>query len=261
VSGNNIILGFLFVLASFLAIHSRRYELAGFLLALATIQPGAVFFVLLFALFWSATRRLWSLIVWFFAGIAILSILGVFFIADWPLQYLRVIFNFGEYYPILNPVSIFSTELPGMGRQLGWGFSILMGIILFVEWRAARTKEFSWFLWTASLTFTLSPWLGLPADPNDFLFLLLPFILILAMWDRRFEHFGKWMAGSSILILGIGFWLIYHQSLAKNMSSQENSIFLFLYPLFLLFGLYWVRWWAIRAPKDYVEVLKSVEKY
>jgi hypothetical protein len=260
-SGNIIILGFLFVLSSFLAIRSQRYELAGILLALATIQPGAVFFVLLFVLFWSFSRRLWPVIVWFFAGIAILSILGLFFIPNWPLQYLRVIFNFGEYFPIINPVSVFSSGLPGMGRQLGWGFSLIIGIILILEWLAARRRDFGWFLWTASLTFTLSPWLGLPADPNDFILLLLPFILILAMWDQRFEHFGKWMAVSSILVLLVGFWLIFVQVMSGSDPGQANGIFLFLFPLFLLIGLYWVRWWSVRAQKDYVEVLRSVDKF
>ena len=261
VSGNVIVIGFFFVLASLLAIHSKRYELAGILLALATIQPGAVFFVLLFVLFWSASRRYWPVILWFFAGLAILFILGLFFIPDWPVQYLRVIFNFGEFFPILTPVSIFSAGLPGMGRQLGWGFSLLMWIILLLEWLAARKREFGWFLWTTCLTLVLSPWLGLPADPNDFVLLLFPFILVLAMWDQRFQHFGKWMATSSILVLLVGFWAIFVQILSNGDPSRQNGIFLFLFPLLLLFGLYWVRWWAIRLQKDYVEVLKSVEKY
>lgn len=260
-SGSVVIIAMFFLYLAFASIREKRYELAGILLALATIQPRTILLVLMFVLFWSLTKRLWLIVVWFFAGVSVLFILGLFFIPDWPIQYLRIIFNFEEYYQVITPVSVFSSGLPGMGRQLGWGLSLIMVIILILEWLAARNKGFSWFLWTASLTLVVSQWIGIPADPEDFVLLLLPFVLVLAVWEQRFARFGKWIAGLSLVSLLFGLWMIFARIFPNASSFQLNSVFLFPFPLFLLISLYWVRWWAVRSQGDYVEGLKSVEKF
>lgn len=257
--GSVIILSSLFVYLSLMAIRLGRHELAGILLAMATIQPRAVVLVIVFILVWSISKRLWSIVVWFLAGEAILIILGLFFIPDWPIQYLRILFDFKEFYQVLNPVSVFSSSMPGMGRQLGWGLSLTMVIILIFEWLAARKKDFHWFLWTVSLTLVVGPWIGIPSDPNDFVLLILPLILILAAWDVRFSRFGKWMAGFSLVVLLAGLWGIFTLINPEMTSIQQSRIFLFPLPFLLLIGLYWVRWWATRPKRDYIEELKTIE--
>jgi hypothetical protein len=42
---------------------------------------------------------------------------------------------------------------------------------------------------------------------------------------------------------------------------EQSRIFLFIMPFFLLIGLYWVRWWAIRPYRGLIEELKVVEDY
>ncbi len=155
-SGSMVILSALFIFLALLAIRFGRYELAGLLLALATIQPRAAVLIILFVLFWTLSKRLWTVAFWFLAGAAVFLILGMLFIPDWPVQYMRVIFNFKDYFPVNTPVAIFSSALPGMGKQLGWGLSLFMIILMIVEWFAARKKDFSWFLWTVSLTIVAS---------------------------------------------------------------------------------------------------------
>jgi len=260
-SGSVIILSSLFVFSSLVAIRLRRHELAGILLAMATIQPRAVVLVIVFILVWSISKRLWSILVWFLAGEVMLIILGLFFIPDWPLQYLRIVFQFKDFYQVITPVAVFSSELPGMGRQLGWGLSLIMVIILFFEWLAARKKDFNWFLWTVSLTLVVSPWIGIPSDPNDFVLLILPLILILAAWDQRFSRFGKWMAGIGLLILLAVLWGIFVMNYHELSSLQLSRIFLFPMPFFLLIGLYWVRWWAIKPQVDFIEEISSLDRY
>jgi len=84
-SGSIIIIVALFIFLALLTIRFRRYELAGLLLALATIQPRAVLLVIIFILFWSLSKRLWRIAFWFFAGVAILFIIGLLFIPNWPI--------------------------------------------------------------------------------------------------------------------------------------------------------------------------------
>jgi len=260
-SGSMVILSALFIFLALLTIRFGRYELAGLLLALATIQPRAVLLVILFILFWSLSKRLWTVAFWFLAGTAILVILGLLFIPDWLVPYMRVILNFKDYFQLNTPVAIFSSALPGMGKQLGWGLSLLMIILLIIEWFAARKKDYSWFLWTISLTIVVGQWVGIPADLNDFVLLILPLVLILATLDRRFLRYGKWMAGASLVISLGGLWGIYFLTYPNMSSLQQDRLFLFVFPLFLLIGLYWVRWWAIRPQMDFIEDIKAVDRY
>jgi hypothetical protein len=260
-SGSMIILSALFIFLALLSIRFGRYELAGLLLALATIQPRGVLLVILFILFWSFSKRLWTIAFWFLAGTAILLILGMLFIPDWPVQYMRVILNFQDYFPLNTPVAIFSSALPGMGKQLGWGLSLVMTILLIIEWFAARKKEFSWFLWTVSLTIVVGQWVGIPTDLNDFVLLILPLVLILATLDRRFSRYGKWMSGASLVIFLGGLWGIYFLTDPNISSLQQDRLFLFVFPLILLIGLYWVRWWAIRSYRGLIEDLRVVEEF
>jgi hypothetical protein len=260
-SGSMVIPSALFIFLALITIRFERYELAGLLLALATIQPRAVLLVILFILFWSFSKRLWTITFWFLAGAVILLILGVLFIPNWPVQYVQVIFNFKDYFPVYTPVAIFSSALPGMGKQLGWGLSLLMIILLIIEWFAARKKDFSWFLWTISLTIVVGQWVGIPADLNDFVLLILPLVLILATLDRRFLRYGKWMAGASLVIFLGGLWGIYFLTNPNMSSLQQDRLFLFVFPLILLVGLYWVRWWTIRPQMDFIEDIKAVDRY
>jgi hypothetical protein len=260
-SGSMVILSAFFVFMALLTVRFEKYELTGLFLALATIQPRAVLLVILFILFWSLSKRIWVVSFWFLAGTAILLILGLFFIPDWPIQYVRVIFNFKDYFPTLTPVAIFSSALPGMGKQLGWGLSLLMVVLLIVEWLAARKKDFSWFLWTVSLTMVAGQWVGIPADLNDFVLLILPLVLILATLDRRFSHYGKWISGAILLIFLVGLWGIFYLTYPEMSSLQQSQIFLFNLPFFLLLGLYWVRWWAIRPYRGLIEELRVVEEF
>ena len=102
-SGSAVILSALFIFLALLTIRSGRYELGGLCLALATIQPKAVLLVILFILFWSLSKRIWTIAFWFLAGMAILIIISLFFIPDWPIQYIRIAFNFKDYFPVNNP--------------------------------------------------------------------------------------------------------------------------------------------------------------
>ena len=260
-SGSLVLLSALFIFLALLSIRYGKYEIGGLCLALATIQPRAVLLVILFILFWSLSKRLWTVAFWFLAGVTILIILGLFFIPDWPIQYFRTIFNYKDYFPINTPVTIFSASLPGMGRQLGWGLSLLMIIVLIIEWLAARKKDFTWFLWTVSLTIVAGQWVGIPAKLIDLVLLILPMVLILATLDRRFLKYGKWMAVISLVTFLAGLWGIYYLTYQNISAPKQDRLFLLVIPAVMLVGLYWVRWWAIRPYRGLIEELRVVEGY
>lgn len=243
-----------------LAIHGKRYELAGILLALSMIQPHVIILFVVFVLIWAGSQRRWVLIFWFFSTLLILIILSVFLVPDWPIQYLRILWNFPKYFPSGTPGFAFQTWWPGMGRQLGWLLSVFLGIILMIEWWLARRSNFRWFLWTACLTLAITPWIGIPVSPDIHVLLSLPFVVVVAMFEERWQKSGK-----LVVLAFVGSVFIWEWFLVLNTQGYIGSNLglglMFPHPLLLLFGLYWVRWWTIRPKRLLVDELRDSEKY
>ncbi|RLD11532.1 MAG: hypothetical protein DRI56_00955 [Chloroflexota bacterium] len=250
INGNAVIIIGLLLTGAFLAIRNGRDEIAGFLLAYSTINPQLVFVIILFILFWSVSQRRWKIIGWFFGSLAALIVLGIFFIPNWITQNIWEVIRSAAYNPAGTLGEVLGGWMPGIATQLKWGITILFGLILFWEWWSARQKDFTWFLWTASLTLVVSQWIGIPTNPGNFIFLFPALVLILSGWDKRWKKHGNWIALTAILILLLGLW-----SLSLNYTSQlaQDPIMFIPFPAFLLFGLYWIKWWIVRPARLVLE--------
>jgi hypothetical protein len=252
ISGNATILAALFLLASLDALRLERDASAGALLGLATIQPGVVVVVLPFILLWSISRKRWLVVTWFFGLLAVLSIIGVFFIPGWIVEWLRNLLHYSDYLSPAIPGAAFRNWWPGIGRQAGLLFTLILVISLFSEWWVARAKEFRWFLWAAGVTLIIAQWVGLPAGVENFITLFLPAAIIASALEARGGRKTRWVIGLVLLVLYGGTWGLYFS--AKE--EQLRPAMLFLPPLALLLLSYWVRYWAIHPRRLLVEELK-----
>lgn len=261
VNGNAVILVALFVVGSMEALRTGRDELAGVLLALATIKPHLVVVIGLFLLIWTLSQRRWRMLFWFLVVVVLLSVAMALFIPDWPLQNLREILRYSSYNPPGTPAAVLATWLPATGRQIGWAMSALIGLILILEWMAARRKEFRWFLWTACLTLTASPWIGIQTDPGNFVMLFTPIVLVFAVLEEHLTRRGRVLNGFLMAVLLVGPWVIFFQTVETVFGQpQQHPGLLFPLPLYLLITLYWIRWWAIRPQRLLVETLRDYEE-
>jgi len=120
-----------------------------------------------------------------------------------------------------------------------------------------RKKDFRWVLWTGCLTLTISPWIGLPVELDDLVLLLLPLILVLSVWEERFGTQGYWIAATVPVLLLLGLWLLDFRASNAMFPQRAMDALIFPMPLLILIGLYWVRWWAIRPVRTYIEDLRS----
>ena len=231
--------------------------MGGIFLALAAIQPQMTILVIIFILFWAASQKRRILIVWFFMTLILLSILGLFLVPDWLMQYIKLIYNFKEYFPPGNPGALFIELWPGLGKQLGW---LVMAasciLVIFEAWLALR-KDFRQFLWTACLIMVISQWIGIPIIPGNFVGLILPLILVSAMLTERWHRGGPWMA---VVISIVGFiweWVLFYNNIfGDNPHGQLNLIIPL--PFMLIIGLYWVRWWVVKPKRQLLEELRFV---
>ncbi|GAB4527224.1 MAG: hypothetical protein Fur0018_12750 [Anaerolineales bacterium] len=250
INGNAVVLVALFIAGSLLALSAGQNEAAGILLALATIKPHLVLLPAMLMLIWTVSQRRWRFVVWFLGMLVFLIALGMFFIPNWPLQNLREILRYTSYNPPTTIQDALQEWLPGAGRQLGWILSAGLGILLLVEWARAWKKPFHHFLWVLCLTLTAGQWIGMTTDPGNFILLFLPLTLVFAEFEHRYGHAARWWSLFSILGLLVGLWWIFLVTLTQvNGQPQQSTVMFVPLPLYLFWGLYWVRWWAIHTAR------------
>jgi len=259
INGNAVIVVALLLAGVFIALKNGSDELAGILLGFSTIKPQIVILVITYVFFWSISVRRWRVVLWTIITIVFISILAMFFIPDWPLQNLWEVLRYPSYNPPGTPGAVFAAWWPATGNKLSWGLTGILVLLLGGEWLASRRKEFHWFLWTACLTLTADQWIGIQTDPGNFIVLLVPLVLIFAMWEKRLRRAGVIAAIGSMLILFAGLWLLFLGTIDYGYQPQQSPVMFFPFPLFLLVGLYWVRWWAMKPARMPLEELRGVE--
>ena len=258
VEGNAVILSAVLVVLALNSMRSGQDELAGALFAFAIMKPAAVLVLVLFVLFWSLAQRRWRLLAWFFGSIFLLSAAAMFFVFDWPLQYLRLLLAMVRQFGADSPAALFSTWWPGMGEKLGQMLSAVVFAVLVLEWWLARSaRDFGWFLWTASLSLTAGQWIGLPASPENFVLLLLPLAVIFAGLEERWKLGGRIAILIGLLVISAVPWLVYWRAGGTLLfAAVPPAGLLFLTPLVGLIGLYWVRWWTIRPKRTLLDEMR-----
>ncbi len=250
----------LFLLLALQAMQQNRNEMAGILFAFSACQPQMVLLPIFFSVIWAASQRRKILIVWFFITLGFISIIGLFLVPDWILQYLRILIKFQQNFPPGSPGTLFTNSWPGLGKQLGWLVSAGSLLILLFEWWMALKKDFRWYLWTVCLTMVISQWIGIPTIPANFAGLILPLILISTMLSERWPRGGDWAAVLMCAILFVWQWAIFWLDITGAQPGMQLNLIIPL-PLVLLIGLYWVRWWAIKPRRLLAQELNLGELY
>ena len=179
INGNAVVFVALFIAGALEAIRHGRDEFAGVLLAFSTIKPQVVVLIIPFILFWAITAKRWKILIWLLIALVVLSLSAMIFVVDWPLQNLVEVLRYPGYNPPGAPGAAFTTWWPMFGSRLGWGLTVVLGIVLGIEWYLVRGRDYQWFLWTACLTLMISQWIGIQTDPGNFIVLFIPLVLIL----------------------------------------------------------------------------------
>jgi hypothetical protein len=257
INGNPSIVVTLFVVLALWSIRSGHDPLAGFLLAMATIKPQRVVLFIPLVLLWAISRRRWGIVFSFIGSLALLIATFTLFFPDWILQNLRQILSYPRYTLPSTSGTIFSVWVPGVGKQLGWGLTIVLSILLLSEWLFVLGKDFRWLLWTSSLTLVITNLIGIPTATENYVVMFSALVLVFSIWDERWGKVGRWLVAISMLILFAGLWYLFIGTLQPGDQPIQSPLMFFPLPLFLLGSLYWVRWWAIRPPRVLVDLLRE----
>jgi hypothetical protein len=246
INGNAVILVAFLLTAGLVALRSQAEELAGVLFAFMTIKPQLALVFVLYMTFWGISNQRWRMLGWLYGSVAVLSGVATMLIPDWILQNLREVVLYPKYNPPGTPAAIFADWMPATGERIGMILTVIIIIMLIVEWFLSRRYEFRGMMWTICLTLTASQWIGIQTDPGNFIILLPVLALLFSIIDERFRHLGRYFIWFMLAVLLVGLWWLFLSTISYSYQPIQNSVMFF--PLvglcFLL--LYWVRWWVIR---------------
>ena len=237
-----------------LALRSEQDELAGALMAVSLYywEVGAPFLILVAWRVYSEGRGR------VFAGFGMLSfiLLAASFLwyPNWIIPYLRAGINnlktdFG-----FTTQAAFAHIFPSQNGIFAWIFIGILVIALGYEWSTAHNADFRRFYWACCLSLAASPLLGFRTELEHLAVLVIPLALIFAIVNDRWQRFGNGLATLFLLAVFSIPWAVYFLAPPHLDGLAREILFLFL-PLFTIIGLYWIRWWAIRPPRVWSDML------
>lgn len=249
INGNAVIFIALGIAGILYAIKQDMDELAGAILALCTIKPQVIIGFGLFLLFWAIIRKRAKIILWFFITLGLLVGFSMLLIPDWILQNFREILRFSSYATPDTPASALNALMGTAGLRIGTAISILAIALVIVEMWLTRKTGHKGFLWVASLALVASQWFGISTDPGNFIVCFPAIVLIMALWQERWEARGKWLGLGFMVVLFLLLWVIFVATIQNSYQPIQSPVMFFPLPVILLIGLYWVRWWALKPPE------------
>jgi hypothetical protein len=253
INGNAVILVTLGLVGGFLALRLGHDELAGVLLAFTTIKPQVVVLVLAYVVFWGLMNRRMRLVGWLMGTVLMLAVSSALIIPDWIVQNLREVMRYPSYNPPGNPGAAFAAYWPDFGNRLGWALTGITSLILMIEWWSNRHVALRGFLWVACLTLTASQWIGIQTDPGNFVVLFPALMMVFALLDERWKGRGNLIILAILLILMVGIWAIFLRTLQYLGQPIQSPSLFFPLPAVMFLLLYWVRWWAVRPSKLWID--------
>lgn len=245
INGNAVIVVGLCIVGFLYALKTEKDHAAGIILALATIKPNIVILFVFFVLLWCVYQKRYRVIAWFFGSMLLLTLGGMLLIPDWIYQNLWEILKYPDYNPPGSVGEVLGIWLPGLAPMVRWGIGAGLGLLWAVEIWPARKGKFEWFVWAVCLTLLISQWIGIPTDPGNFAILFLPFVLILAQLEKRWEGQAGFLVPAIMGATFFGLWILFIATLSYDYQPMQSSLLFFPFPLIVLIGLYWVRWWVV----------------
>jgi hypothetical protein len=78
-------------------------------------------------------------------------------------------------------------------------------------------------------------------------------VMVFAAWDEQWGPVGRALILISCLGLFFGVWWLFLSTLVVGEQPIQSPTLFFPLPVFLLVGLYWVRWWVLRPEQPLLD--------
>src|SRR6266487_1022967 len=235
-----------------IALRSRSDELAGALLALVAYQWEVSGLFFLFILVFVFANRRWNVLAGFGMSLFVFFVVSFLTNSGWGLPYIRAVLSDWYRGTNLSFGHMLSTWFPNARFSIGGIVSIILGIILFIEWLGSVNSHFRRVVWTASLSLAVTPLICFAIFPSNHVVLILPFVLICALvWERWKRRRVLVSILILIFVLLIPFGLYFRS--VDVYDPLANDLISILPPIAAIVGLYWMRWWVLHSPRTWFD--------
>jgi hypothetical protein len=264
INGHVVILVSFFLILAIFLIQNGYDEIAAAFLALSFIKPHLVWLITLFILFWMLTQRRWHFLVWFISIFAVSMIISFIILPDWLIQYLRELYRYAQYNRIALSFPVLITPKGGIITRIIPFLSLLIGILLLIEWIQSIKSDFRRFLWVISLTLCITLFLTPKSSVGNYILLTLPTMLFFSTLYKRLpknKHYFFYVLMSIVFLYSwIGAFYPFFMNKRPLMEAWFTSHQQWLPMLILvIIMIYWIRWWIIS--KRYFQLEDWVKEY
>jgi hypothetical protein len=221
---------------------------AGLLLSLTFSVFPSSGLILIVLLIWGISHRRWSLLSGYFSGVIFLLVISWLVMPSWFMEWAAVMLETYQGWDWVNtPMMSLAALLPGIALPFSIflnGALIVYSIMLTITIMGQTGRVFNYKLFTVFIIAYL-----LHVQPSIFLLLLtIPALfMVFRSWSERWGLFGNLLSWGVLVLIGVGSWLLVHSTL--DFTQIDYGPFLTIgYPLLVLLGMIWIRWWAMRIP-------------
>ena len=242
---------FLF-LASLVALRSINDELAGALLCLTAYQwevGGVLFLFIMIAVF---VNRRWGVLTGFAMSLFVLLVVSFLTYSGWGLPYIRAVLSDWYRGANLNLNSYLSAWFPDSRLPIGSIVALALSVIVVFEWVGSVRAHFRRIVWTSALSLAVAPLLGFAIFPANHVVMLFPLIMILALVWERWHRRRTW-ATALVLLVAFAVPPVLFFGSTRTSESIYLDLLTVLPPVASIFGLYWMRWFAVRSPRTWLD--------
>lgn len=245
--GNLIIPVTLMALGILIAIHNKKDEAAGLLIAFTTMLPVPVGLFIVFVLVWVIGNHRGKIIAWLSATFFLLFGFSFAIIPSWVVQFLtNIIGSYRELNPG-SPGGVLISRWGEVGNRFAIGLSIVVGLIILFEWWQAIRGGQKRFIWTALLTLVLGTWSGIKTSPLDYVILYPALIMGLELLFERWKARSTGLILVILSMLFIGNWSIFLLTMSANFQTGVSSFLFIPLPITAIVLLYWSKWWIEKS--------------
>jgi hypothetical protein len=222
---------------------------AGLLLSLTFSVFPSSGLILTVLLIWGISQRRWSLLTGYFSGVVFLLVISWLVKPSWFMEWAAVMFETYQGWDWVNtPMMSLAALLPGIASPFSiflHAALIVYSIMLMITIMGQTGRVFTYKLLIVFIIAYL-----LHVQPSIFLLLLITpaLFMVFRFWSERWGLIGNLMSWGVFILIGVGSWLLVYSTI--DFTQPDYGLLLPIgFPLFVLIGMIWIRWWALRISK------------
>jgi hypothetical protein len=222
---------------------------AGLILSLTVSAFPNFGLVLIGLLFWSVSKKRWSIISGFISGLVFLLIMSWLVLPSWFINWFATLFNtFQGWEWVSTPLMNLAAFLPGIENTLSIALHGAFIVYTISLWITITGKSGRSFIYKLLFLFALNYFLHIQGALNHLL-LVFPALMMVSHYTcERWGLRGRVITWGLLIIIGMGSWLLVYPNIDFTAPIGVPLLSIGM-PFLVIIGMIWIRWWALTRPQ------------